>query len=149
MDREREPWQLRSEEDNLTVLPELNETSLLAKIGQRYHIDRIYTDVGDILVAVNPFRRLPIYDDRWSAAYTSPDAGKMVPHVYRVAARAFTSMIHSKRDQVCVISGESGAGKTESAKRIMQQVYFKLETLNTIVFIIPLLPCLVYVAQKN
>ena len=121
MDREREPW-VRSEEDNLTVLPELNEASLLAKISQRYHDDRIYTDVGDILVAVNPFRSLPIYGDRWSAAYTGPEARRMMPHVYRVAARAFTSMVHSKRDQVCVISGESGAGKTESAKRIMQQV---------------------------
>lgn len=117
----QEPW-LRSEEDNLTVLPELNEENLLAKIRQRYLQDCIYTDVGDILVAVNPFRNLPIYSESWSGAYVGPEASKLMPHVYRVAARAFTAMVHSKRDQVCVISGESGAGKTESAKRIMQQV---------------------------
>ena len=112
---------MQSEEDNLTSLPELNEENLLASIRKRFQQDRIYTDVGDILVAVNPFRMLPFYSESWSAAYASPEASKLMPHVYRVAARAFTAMVHSKRDQVCVISGESGAGKTESAKRIMEQ----------------------------
>lgn len=124
METVREPWH-RAEEDNLTVLPELNEETLLSNIRQRYNADRIYTDVGDILVAVNPFRNLPIYGDSWSTAYTYTDAesaGRLMPHVYGIATRAFTSMVHSRRDQVCVISGESGAGKTESAKRIMQQV---------------------------
>ena len=120
MAEQREPW-MRSEEDNLTSLPELNEENLIASIKKRYLQDRIYTDVGDILVAVNPFRMLPVYSETWSAAYARPETSKLMPHVYRVAARAFTAMVHSKRDQVCVISGESGAGKTESAKRIMQQ----------------------------
>ena len=62
-------------------------------------------------MAVNPFRKLPIYDERWSAAYSRSDVSALAPHIYRVAARAFNSMVQGKKDQVCVISGESGAGQ--------------------------------------
>ena len=105
-----------------TGLTELNEDTLLKAVRARYESDLIYTDVGDILVAVNPFRKLPIYDERWSVAYSRSDVSALAPHIYRVAARAFNSMVQGKKDQVCVISGESGAGKTESAKFIMHQV---------------------------
>ena len=115
------PW-VGVESDNLTGLTELNEDSLLNAVKARYKDELIYTDVGDILVAVNPFRQLPIYDKRWSTAYSRPDVSALAPHIYRVAARAFNSMVHGKKDQVCVISGESGAGKTESAKFIIHQV---------------------------
>ena len=116
-----EPW-IGKDSDNLTGLSELNETSLLKSIKKRYESDSIYTDVGDILVAVNPFRELSIYQEPWSQAFRRPDVSALAPHIYRVAARAFNSMVQGKKDQVCVISGESGAGKTESAKFIMQQV---------------------------
>lgn len=116
-----QPW-VSVESDNLTGLTELNEETLLKAVRARYESDLIYTDVGDILVAVNPFRKLPIYDERWSVAYSRSDVSVLAPHIYRVAARAFNSMVQGKKDQVCVISGESGAGKTESAKFIMHQV---------------------------
>ena len=109
-------------DDNLTGLTELNETTLLSAVQERYARDLVYTDVGDILVAVNPFRTLPVYDRSWSDAYNSADASSLAPHIFRVGARAFNAMILGKKDQVCVISGESGAGKTESAKFIMRQV---------------------------
>lgn len=115
------PWS-RLDSDNLTSLQELTEKSLLAATKQRYSANLIYTDVGDILVAVNPFHELPIYEDVWSTAYNCPDVTTLAPHIYRVAARAFNAMVQGKKDQVCVISGESGAGKTESAKFIMSQV---------------------------
>lgn len=108
--------------DNLTTLPELNEQTLLEAIQQRYHGDHIYTDVGDILVAVNPFRSLPLYGEDWSSAYSRPDVNSLAPHIYKVASRAYNAILREKKDQVCVISGESGAGKTESAKFIMHQV---------------------------
>lgn len=117
----REPW-FGVDSDNLTGLAELNEESLLSSVKQRYNEDSIYSDVGDILVAVNPFRSLPMYDKVWSQAYNRPDVSALAPHIYRVAARAFNSMVQGKKNQVCVISGESGAGKTESAKYIMHQV---------------------------
>ena len=73
-------------------------------------------------MAVNPFQELPLYSEDWSKAYSCPDVSGLAPHIYRVAARAFNAMVQGKKDQVCVISGESGAGKTESAKFIMYQV---------------------------
>lgn len=115
------PW-TALESDNLTGLQELSEQNLLDAVQERYHQNLIYTDVGDILVAVNPFQPLPIYDNAWTQAYSRPDLSALAPHIYRVAARAFNSMVQGKKDQVCVISGESGAGKTESAKLIMHQV---------------------------
>ena len=115
------PWDRRTE-DNLTTLSELNEENLLLSIRKRYLNNLIYTDVGDILVAVNPFRPLAIYDASWCSAYNTPDVSNLAPHIYRVAARAFNALVQGKKNQVCVISGESGAGKTESSKFIIHQV---------------------------
>ena len=115
------PWDRRTE-DNLTTLSDLNQQSLLLSIRKRYLNDVIYTDVGDILVALNPFRPLPVYDASWCNAYNRPDVSELAPHIYRVAARAFNALVQGKKNQVCVISGESGAGKTESSKFIIHQV---------------------------
>ena len=117
-----QPWSAL-EADNLTGLAELTEANLLKAIEERYRAGLIYTAVGDILVAVNPFRSLPLYDEAWSNAYESPDVSALAPHIYRVATAAYNSLVQGKKNQVCVISGESGAGKTESAKFIMKQVY--------------------------
>ena len=118
----REHHWSRLDSDNLTSLQELTEKALLSATKHRYSCNQIYTDVGDILVAVNPFQDLPLYGEEWSKAYSRPDVSELAPHIYRVAARAFNAMVQGKKDQVCVISGESGAGKTESAKFIMYQV---------------------------
>ena len=117
-----QPWSAL-DADNLTGLAELTEANLLKAIEERYRAGLIYTAVGDILVAVNPFRSLPLYDEAWSNAYEAPDVSALAPHIYRVAAAAYNSLVRGKKNQVCVISGESGAGKTESAKFIMKQVY--------------------------
>ena len=117
------PW-LRQEGDNLTSLADLNECRLLECIQERYKRGIIYTDVGDILVAVNPFQQLPIYNESWSKVYAESELSHLSPHIYGTASRAYTTLVHSKKNQVCVISGESGAGKTESTKLIIQQVYF-------------------------
>lgn len=112
----------KSETDNLTSLSELTQRTLLNAIKERYSENLIYTDVGDILVAVNPFRALPIYSSPWSEGFSKADLTGLVPHIYKTAARAYNALVQARRDQVCVISGESGAGKTESAKLIMKQV---------------------------
>ena len=117
-----QPW-TALEADNLTSLAELTEENLLKATEERYRAGLIYTAVGDILVAVNPFQELPLYDGAWSQAYGTSDVSGLAPHIYRVAAAAYNAMVQGKKNQVCVISGESGAGKTESAKFIMKQVY--------------------------
>lgn len=116
-----QPW-TALQADNLTSLSELTEMSLLRAIEERYRAALIYTAVGDILVAVNPFQTLPLYDATWSKAYATNDVSGLAPHIFRVASAAYNSMVQGKKNQVCVISGESGAGKTESAKFIMRQV---------------------------
>ena len=115
------PWQ-RRELDNLTELAELTEENLLESIKKRYEEGVVYTDVGDILVSINPFRELPIYSQECSSVYSTPDLAVLAPHIFRSAARAFSALLDCRRDQVFVISGESGAGKTESAKLLMRQV---------------------------
>ena len=121
-DSEHHPWISSLDSDNLTGLSELNQQTLLNALKKRYLDNLIYTDVGDILVAINPFCMLPIYDKSWSVGFIRPDLSGLVPHIYKTAARAYNAMVQAKKDQVCVISGESGAGKTESAKLIMKQV---------------------------
>lgn len=116
-----QPW-AALEADNLTSLAELTEANLLKAIEERYRAGLIYTAVGDILVAVNPFQELLMYDGAWSGAYAASDVSGLAPHIFRVASAAYNSMVQGKKNQVCVISGESGAGKTESAKFIMKQV---------------------------
>ena len=116
-----QPWAALAA-DNLTTLAELTEANLLKAIGERYRARLIYTAVGDILVAVNPFEELAMYDGSWSKAYAATDVSGLAPHIFRVASAAYNAMVQGKKNQVCVISGESGAGKTESAKFIMKQV---------------------------
>ncbi len=115
------PWSGQPS-DNLTTLTQLTEHTLLTALQQRYQDDCIYTDVGDILIAVNPFKLLPLYSEEWSLAYSRIDINSLSPHIFKVASRAYNAMLSDRKDQVCVISGESGAGKTESAKFIMHQV---------------------------
>ena len=108
--------------DNLTELAELTEDSLLSSVKKRYDEGLVYTDVGDILVSLNPFREVPIYSAECSGMYAVPDVSHLAPHIFRSASRAFMAMLDCRKDQVFVISGESGAGKTEAAKLLMRQV---------------------------
>jgi len=117
------------ETENLTDLENLTEETLLLELTMRYKKDKIYTYVGDILCAVNPFKRIPgIYDDSMMLKYNGiTNTASLPPHIFAVADVAFSSMMQNKgnaANQVCVISGESGAGKTESAKLFIKQVIF-------------------------
>lgn len=123
MSQEQLPWSGQPS-DNLTTLTQLTEHTLLTALQTRYQDNSIYTDVGDILIAVNPFKLLPLYSEEWSHAYSRIDVNSLAPHIFKVASRAYNAMVSDRKDQVCVISGESGAGKTESAKFIMHQVSY-------------------------
>ena len=98
--------------DNLIKLPNLNEPSILNAIWLRYNREQIYTFTGPILIAVNPFKNIDVYKD-----FDIND----VPHVYTVASKAYHQMIKNKNDQTIMVSGESGAGKTQSAKYILNK----------------------------
>eukprot|EP00636_Phaeomonas_parva_P008121 CAMPEP_0118859652 /NCGR_PEP_ID=MMETSP1163-20130328/5809_1 /TAXON_ID=124430 /ORGANISM="Phaeomonas parva, Strain CCMP2877" /LENGTH=1781 /DNA_ID=CAMNT_0006793275 /DNA_START=180 /DNA_END=5525 /DNA_ORIENTATION=- len=131
------------EEDDLTEdlidLPFLHEPAILHTLLVRFQAGSIYTFTGPILIAVNPFQRLPLYTDQILQEYYNAGlmksqgmadlSGKVRPHVYAIADNAYRDMsagLHKRRgrnhktNQAVLISGESGAGKTESTKIVMR-----------------------------
>lgn len=110
--------------DNLADHENLDEETLLHELELRFNRDQIYTYVGEILVSMNPFKMIDgLYsNDKLSLYRTVADKGAIPPHVYATASMAYDSMFSSGKDQVCVISGESGAGKTEAAKSFIKQL---------------------------
>ena len=114
---------------DMTSLSFLNEPEMLECLRLRFESKSIYTNVGPILIAVNPFERLPIYSRETLVAYyeTNPvESKKVAPHVYQISDRAYRKMFIDKFDpdkrenQSILVSGESGAGKTESTKTVLQ-----------------------------
>ncbi|KAF6163281.1 hypothetical protein GIB67_025145 [Kingdonia uniflora] len=100
--------------DDLIQLSYLNEPSVLHNLQHRYCHDKIYTKAGPILVAVNPFKDVESFGDELISAYRKNLTG--CPHVYSVAETAFSGMMRDKVNQSIIINGETGSGKTETAK---------------------------------
>ncbi|KAF3775893.1 Myosin-2 [Nymphaea thermarum] len=104
--------------DDLIQLSYLNEPSVLHNLHCRYLRDLIYTKAGPVLVAVNPFKKVPLYGSETISAYHKRVTDS--PHVYAISETAFDEMMRDEVNQSIIISGESGAGKTETAKIAMQ-----------------------------
>eukprot|EP00039_Didymoeca_costata_P001569 m.53356 g.53356 ORF g.53356 m.53356 type:complete len:1619 (-) comp10863_c0_seq1:444-5300(-) len=117
--------------DDLATLSKLDNEVLMDQLRARYQKDKIYTYVGDILVAVNPYRPLALYDSKFQSMYGSLWAkATTTPHIFAVAEESMNLLLTTKRNQCCVVSGESGAGKTESAKYIIRQLIYLCRTQN-------------------
>ena len=125
----------RTDIEDLTVMDHLHEPAILNCIERRFKVDLIYTNTGPILIAVNPFKSLPIYDEKYVNSYRifgeqsrfKDQTVKLSPHVYQVADRAYRSMVEMAdrnigaiANQSVLVSGESGAGKTVTTKFIMR-----------------------------
>ncbi|CAM4624535.1 unnamed protein product [Leuciscus chuanchicus] len=106
--------------DDMIRLGDLNEAGLLRNLLVRYKEGSIYTYTGSILVAVNPYQLLPIYTPEQVEQYADRRLGDLPPHVFAIADSCFFNMRRNRKDQCCIISGESGAGKTESTKLMLQ-----------------------------
>ncbi|XP_029079621.1 unconventional myosin-VI isoform X1 [Monodon monoceros] len=107
-------------EDNCSLMY-LNEATLLHNIKVRYSKDRIYTYVANILIAVNPYFDIPkIYSSETIKSYQGKSLGTMPPHVFAIADKAFRDMKVLKMSQSVIVSGESGAGKTENTKFVLR-----------------------------
>ncbi|XP_052880605.1 myosin-1-like isoform X2 [Gossypium arboreum] len=104
--------------DDLMQLSYLNEPSVLFNLQYRYKQDMIYTKAGPVLVAINPFKKVPLYGNDYIEAYKNKSIES--PHVYAIADTAIREMTRDEVNQSIIISGESGAGKTETAKIAMQ-----------------------------
>uniref|UniRef100_A0A8C9SUU0 Myosin IXA n=1 Tax=Scleropages formosus TaxID=113540 RepID=A0A8C9SUU0_SCLFO len=108
--------------DDLCSLPDLNEKTLLDNLRSRFKQEKIYTYVGNILIVINPFKFLPIYNPKYVKMYDNHQLGKLEPHVYAVADVAYHAMLQRRRNQCIVISGESGSGKTQSTNFLIHHL---------------------------
>uniref|UniRef100_A0A803Y104 non-specific serine/threonine protein kinase n=1 Tax=Meleagris gallopavo TaxID=9103 RepID=A0A803Y104_MELGA len=108
--------------DDLATLEVLDENTVTEQLQKSYAKDQIYTYVGDILIAVNPFRNVDIYSSQHSKLYIGAKRTANPPHIFAVADIGYQSMVTYNSDQCIVISGESGAGKTQSAHLLVQQL---------------------------
>ncbi|XP_012567832.1 myosin-8 isoform X2 [Cicer arietinum] len=111
--------------DDMTRLAYLHEPGVLQNLQSRYTINEIYTYTGNILIAVNPFQRLPhLYANETMAKYKGAAFGEQSPHPFAIAGYAYRKMINEERSQAILVSGESGAGKTESTKMLMHYLAY-------------------------
>uniref|UniRef100_A0A3B3TB06 Unconventional myosin-VI n=1 Tax=Paramormyrops kingsleyae TaxID=1676925 RepID=A0A3B3TB06_9TELE len=107
-------------EDNCSLMY-LNEATLLNNVKVRYSKEKIYTFVANILIAVNPYYDIPkLYSLQTIQAYRGKSLGTMPPHVYAIADKAYRDMKVLKMSQSIIVSGESGAGKTENTKFVLR-----------------------------
>uniref|UniRef100_A0A182RH91 Myosin motor domain-containing protein n=1 Tax=Anopheles funestus TaxID=62324 RepID=A0A182RH91_ANOFN len=110
-----------SDNDDNCELMFLNEATLLDNIRNRYYKDKIYTYVANILIAVNPYKEIPdLYSKTTLKRYSGKSIGELPPHVYAIADKAIRDMRVLKMSQSIIVSGESGAGKTESTKYLLK-----------------------------
>ncbi|TYH03653.1 hypothetical protein ES288_A09G236400v1 [Gossypium darwinii] len=111
--------------DDMTRLAYLHEPGVLQNLKCRYDINEIYTYTGNILIAVNPFRRLPhLYSSHMMEQYKGAAFGELSPHPFAVADASYRHMINEGISQSILVSGESGAGKTESTKMLMRYLAY-------------------------
>ncbi|XP_069120486.1 chitin synthase chs-2-like isoform X2 [Argopecten irradians] len=109
--------------EDISQLENFDNNSIRQTIKERYNKDKIYTNCGDILIAVNPYKSLSIFGERqhqqydWKVLQRPPP-----PHVFYTAARAYGRMLETATNQVILVGGESGAGKTESAKYMVKHL---------------------------
>ncbi|KAL9149749.1 hypothetical protein ABFS82_12G126000 [Erythranthe guttata] len=107
--------------DDMTKLSYLHEPGVMQNLAARYELNEIYTYTGNILIAINPFQRLPhLYDTHMMEQYKGAALGELSPHVFAIADVAYRAMINEGKSNSILVSGESGAGKTETTKMLMR-----------------------------
>ncbi|XP_045109525.1 myosin heavy chain, non-muscle-like isoform X11 [Portunus trituberculatus] len=110
--------------EDMAELTCLNEASVLYNLKERYYSGLIYTYSGLFCVVVNPYRRLPIYTEKVIEMYKGKKRHEMPPHVFAITDCAYRSMLQDREDQSILCTGESGAGKTENTKKVIQYLAY-------------------------
>uniref|UniRef100_G3Q639 Myosin heavy chain 11 n=1 Tax=Gasterosteus aculeatus aculeatus TaxID=481459 RepID=G3Q639_GASAC len=109
-----------SKVEDMAELTCLNEASVLHNIRERYYSGLIYTYSGLFCVVVNPYKMLPIYSEKIIDMYKGKKRHEVPPHIYSIADNAYRNMMQDREDQSILCTGESGAGKTENTKKVIQ-----------------------------
>ena len=106
--------------NDMAELTHLNEASVVHNLHMRYQSDLIYTYSGLFLVTVNPYCPLPIYTNEYVNMYKGRNREDTKPHIYAMADEAFRNLVDENENQSILVTGESGAGKTENTKKVIQ-----------------------------
>eukprot|EP01087_Luapelamoeba_hula_P006044 TRINITY_DN16196_c0_g1_i1.p1 TRINITY_DN16196_c0_g1~~TRINITY_DN16196_c0_g1_i1.p1 ORF type:complete len:1514 (-),score=442.75 TRINITY_DN16196_c0_g1_i1:68-4609(-) len=106
--------------EDMGELGHLNEPAVLYNLKKRYDADLFHTYSGLFLVVVNPYKRLPIYTKEIIDVYRGRPRDKVAPHIFAISDTAYRAMIQTGQNQSMLITGESGAGKTENTKKVIQ-----------------------------
>mmetsp|Transcript_6207 Transcript_6207/g.11769 ORF Transcript_6207/g.11769 Transcript_6207/m.11769 type:complete len:2364 (+) Transcript_6207:38-7129(+) len=108
--------------NDMINLHELFDGAILNTLRDRYAQDKIYTNISSIVIAVNPYKQLPLFTRDLQEAYHKKEIEE--PHVYVLADNAYSQMVSNKMPQALIVSGESGSGKTETTKIILRYFSF-------------------------
>ncbi|KAJ3601280.1 hypothetical protein NHX12_032253 [Muraenolepis orangiensis] len=106
--------------EDMAELTCLNEASVLHNLKERYYSGLIYTYSGLFCVVINPYKNLPIYSEEIVDMYKGKKRHEMPPHIYAITDTSYRSMMQDREDQSILCTGESGAGKTENTKKVIQ-----------------------------
>ncbi|XP_076602591.1 unconventional myosin-Ib isoform X5 [Chaetodon auriga] len=107
---------------DMVLLEPLSEESFLENLKNRFDHNEIYTYIGSVVISMNPYRSLPIYTPDKVEEYRNRNFYELSPHIYALADEAYRSLRDQDKDQCILITGESGAGKTEASKLVMSYV---------------------------
>ncbi|KAK9403613.1 unconventional myosin-X [Crotalus adamanteus] len=107
--------------EDMAALIDLHEGAIMYNLFQRYQQDKIYTYIGSIVASVNPYKTIPgLYDQTTIEHYSRHHLGEISPHIFAIANECYRCLWKRHDNQCVLISGESGAGKTESTKLILK-----------------------------
>ncbi|KAI4481632.1 hypothetical protein M0804_009153 [Polistes exclamans] len=105
--------------EDMSNLTYLNDASVLHNLKQRYYAQLIYTYSGLFCVAINPYKRFPVYTQRCAKLYRGKRRNEVPPHIFAISDGAYVNMLTNSENQSMLITGESGAGKTENTKKVI------------------------------
>ncbi|CAH0564840.1 unnamed protein product [Brassicogethes aeneus] len=105
--------------EDMSNLTYLNDASVLHNLKQRYYAKLIYTYSGLFCVAINPYKRFPVYTNRCAKLYRGKRRNEVPPHIFAISDGAYVNMLNNHENQSMLITGESGAGKTENTKKVI------------------------------
>ncbi|CAH2095894.1 unnamed protein product [Euphydryas editha] len=99
-----------------------SEAAFIDNLKKRFRENIIYTYIGNVLISVNPYKNLPIYTEEKTKLYFQKAFFEAPPHVFAIADNAYRSLVYEQREQCILISGESGSGKTEASKKVLEYI---------------------------